>query len=293
MTTFIENYRKACDPRYFLTFASGMSSGEKNLLRMLTQFRYMLKGPTADSKGIYLQNSFNGKERFCDSFFLFLDEIDLTYHVEWQRLIISMLTTVLPKMFREAYFPEEDKNAEKGEDNPGCKDIQVILATHSPLILGDFPKASVVYLQDPQKNKQVLQNSTFGDNLYTILKNGFFMNDTIGEFAKRKINNAAGWCAIVRDYFVKKKQGIQKGDRKKEEQWRNQFDDQYKIMELLPPGILQNKLKLELEECANWLGKPYPEKNQDDPAILKKRIEELEARLDLANKGHKREIKDE
>lgn len=288
MISFIENYRKACDPRYFLVFVSGMSSGEKNLLRMLTQFRYILKGPTAESKGIYLENAFNGREKYCDTFFLFLDEIDLTYHVEWQRLIISMLTTILPQMFREEYFPEGDKNAKKGTDNPGCKDIQVILATHSPLILGDFPKASVIYLQDPQNNKIALQNSTFGENLYTILKNGFFMNDTIGEFAKRKINDIAIWCFTVRDYYAKKRVNSKNTDNEKEEQWKNELKEKYEIMQLLPPGILQNKLKLELEDCARMLDDTWQRYEQDDPVILKKQIEELKAQLSLERNGSKR-----
>lgn len=371
--SFLEAYRQICNPRYFLVFLSGMSSGEKNLLRMLTQFRYMLKGPSqyhAHKNGIFLLNKFPQKECLCDSLFLFLDEIDLTYHVEWQRVIISMLTTVLPIMFKKKYFEEDDAEC-------GCHDIQIILATHSPLILGDFPKASVIYLKD---NNQATQNSTFGENLYTILKDGFFMNDTIGEFAKRKINTVAEWCSSTREYYEQKRKnddmrkdlcntfqqhytstqllpsgktrdrlikklhrcanilGIPNTTRESvintssetnlnqkdddsvsksnkstirsidnwcstvEEYFKqidtnsklktelcNTFIKQYEIMQLLPPGIIQNKLILELKECTRKLDIHYPEDKQDTPVMLKKYIDELKVQLELERKLHKEE----
>lgn len=59
-------------------------------------------------------------------------------------------------------------------------------------------------------------------------------------------------------------------------------------MQLLPPGILQNKLKLELEDCARMLDDTWQRYEQDDPVILKKQIEELKAQLSLERNGSKR-----
>ena len=107
--SFLDLYRKISEPTYFLVFTSGMSSGEKNLLRMLTQFRYALDGPsvysmnaTKDNTDNSLKNEFpDQRKEVCDTLFVFLDEADLTYHPEWQRIFISKLTAILPRIFRD------------------------------------------------------------------------------------------------------------------------------------------------------------------------------------------------
>lgn len=300
---FLELYRKASCFTYFLVFSSGLSSGEKNMLRMLTQFRYAFDGPSVYPDNVtdennttdVLRNIFFIKEQnkftlsdniLCDSLFLFLDEADLTYHPEWQRQFVSVLTAILSKMFRNPYS-EKDKSS-------GCKDIQVVLATHSPLMLGDFPKASTIYLKRDASTGNITEvtnqnhQSTFGENLYTMLKDSFFMDDSVGEFAKRKINSAAEWCGKVRS-LVDRQKGLQ---RKKSElesgNWKpeqtNNIDAEADIQvlrdrelaalrreqeqlnqekealsgmwkchnetaKLLSPGIIQNKLTNELAIC--------------------------------------------
>ena len=65
--------------------------------------------------------------------------------------------------------------------------IQLILTTHSPLILSDIPINNIIFLkknETPFEGKQ-----TFSQNIHTILYDSFFLNKsgTIGAFAKRKI----------------------------------------------------------------------------------------------------------
>lgn len=299
---FITSYRLASSFTYFLSFSSGLSSGEKNMLRMMTQFRYALDGPAVYPDDVtseanthdflhnilfeYGNNGFYAaKDLSCDTLLLFLDEADLTYHPEWQRQFVSVLTAILPEMFRDPY-------SEKNEQS-GCKDIQVILATHSPLMLSDFPKASTIYLKRNTSTGNITEvttqgyQSTFGENIYTILKDSFFMDDSVGEFAKRKINDAAEWCGRVRSLVNQKKKlekkekelrsDNEKGDQtqennKSEEKLlrEQELDAIHKELEillhdkeelvgalnrhkatamLLPPGIIKNKLINELTIC--------------------------------------------
>lgn len=191
-TEFLDKYRAICGQHYFLTFSSGLSSGEQNLLRMLTQFRYLIEGPAYEGDNDRKEGVFNSffdgsKEdqlQKCDTLFLFLDEADLTYHPEWQRRFISILNEVLPEMF-----------------NKHIKDIQIILTTHSPLMLGDLPEASAIFLNRAAnglfQSDSSMRMSTFGMDLYSILKDGFFMNDAIGEFAKQTINRIMINCEVV------------------------------------------------------------------------------------------------
>ncbi|MBR5948334.1 MAG: AAA family ATPase, partial [Clostridia bacterium] len=188
---FLNRYRSIVRNDYFLTFSFGLSSGEKNILKMLTQFAYIIEGeryPGDKESGrnrIVNQFSVNDQdETECDTLLLFFDEADLTYHPEWQRRFVGILTEVLPKMFGKY-----------------VKDIQVILATHSPLMLSDFPDASTIYLKHGRDGLVCCDNSgnmsTFAQNIYYILRDGFFLNDTIGDFAMKKLNEVAEWCRQV------------------------------------------------------------------------------------------------
>ena len=311
---FLEKYRWTTYFTYYLSFSAGMSSGEKNMLRMLTQFRYALNdqgdsrehAETEKESRIKLMNrellkTASKEERkkyeVCDTLYLFLDEADLTYHPEWQRKFVSGLTTVLPRMFQDPYNDhEEDRNL-------GCKDIQVILATHSPLMLGDFPKASSIYLkkdkllQEDETQPEVSnagvtkvydrgQQSTFGENLYTMLKDGFFMDDTIGEFAKRKIEEIAKWCGDTRKMLEKAKQSeaVKKKYKEPSNAEKEALFDELKthrqIVDLLPPGIIRNKLHAELDGCARLLGPAYEKKVLDEKRErLKRELAAVEERL--------------
>lgn len=128
----------------------------------------------------------------CDSVILFIDEADLTYHPEWQRQFISIITEFLPRIFTDPYY---------AGSGSGCKDIQIILSTHSPLILGDFPAASVTYLRRQEDGTNQIDNCrqviTFGENLYTILRDSFYLkNGAVGEFARRKIEQVLNTSRI-------------------------------------------------------------------------------------------------
>ena len=229
---FLEHYREASRTGYYMLFSTGLSSGEKNLLRMITQFRYVLTNPvgsdivTEANEPINngLINQFENYQKddnvveVCDTLFLFLDEADLTYHPDWQREFVSLLTAILPRMFESKYG---------GKEKYGCKDIQVIMATHSPLLLSDIPKQSCVFMKaSRENNKEAKQTDkgnetnadndqtvaqgkdankeqtdparvvlvdnaiipqTFGANIHGILNNSFFVSRTIGEFAYKRI----------------------------------------------------------------------------------------------------------
>lgn len=290
---FLDRYRLVSNRFYFLSFSAGLSSGEKNILRMLTQFRYAIDGPIVYSENtaedeenrIGLRNVFFGSafsHEFCDTLFVFLDEADLTYHPEWQRNFISLLTAFLPKLIRDPYRADDN-------EGPGCKDIQVFLATHSPLMLGDFPKVCTIHLK---RNGGVAEvdsspwQSSFGQNLYTILKDGFFMDDTIGEFAKQKINTVVEWCRDMRPELQdirekEKKQGkpLSAPEIDILEKSKVDLNKHRRIVDLLPPGIIRNKLNTELDSCAQLI---YDKKDKRE--MLNSEKARLEKQLKRVNK---------
>lgn len=267
MVEFLNKYRSICNFHYFLTFSWGLSSGESNLLRMFTKLRYLLSGPTSyddlvddreHEKNRIINWFKHGEDIVCDSLVVLIDEADLTYHPDWQRSFVSVLTTFLPQIYKDPYFED---------DEYGCKNIQIILTTHSPLMLGDFPTGSVIYLKNVggsvfvEKDKGI---NNFGQNLYTILKDGFFMKRSIGEFTHRKL------CAVIKE--------INSINEKTEEYKTEKLDSYQRIINHLPRGIIREKLQQEIDECRRRF-----EGDDKQKRLMKKKEELLRQLQDINN----------
>lgn len=104
---------------------------------------------------------------------ILLDEAENSYHPEWQRQFVKMLTDYLIAMYH------------KREE---VKEFQVVLTTHSPILLSDIPVSCTNYLYRDEKRGDVLlakdQPETFGANIYDLYKDSFFMKKgVVGQFA--------------------------------------------------------------------------------------------------------------
>lgn len=82
----------------------------------------------------------------------------------------------------------------EGTDS-GCRDIQIILTIHYPLMLGDFLTACVFYLKKDKDSFVTVESNSvlqpFGQNLCTLFKGGFYLqNGTIGALAKKNQKRA-------------------------------------------------------------------------------------------------------
>ncbi|MDR6527211.1 AAA family ATPase [Chryseobacterium rhizosphaerae] len=107
-----------------------------------------------------------------ENIYILLDEIELYFHPEYQRLFINELLLKISKI--------KFKN---------LKNINFLFVTHSPFILSDIPKNNVLFLEKGKPIK-TMNEDTFASNIHTLLQHGFFLNSVpIGEFAKDKINH--------------------------------------------------------------------------------------------------------
>ncbi|KAF1299374.1 hypothetical protein BAU15_01635 [Enterococcus sp. JM4C] len=125
---------------------NGVSSGEFALLNLFGRI-------------------YSKKNKLIEKDILFLvDEVDLGLHPEWQRLWIHIVPYFLKKIL-------------------SGKEIQLIITTHSPIVLSDFTKNNVILI-----GEHTIEEETFGQNIYTLMVNGLFLKNTIGEYANIKIN---------------------------------------------------------------------------------------------------------
>lgn len=147
--TNIENCELVYEVFGVLSFSwDGLSSGEMSILNLLGRL-------------------YSGKKNYgnISNKLLLVDEVDLGLHPEWQRLWVS---DVLP-LISEILCSDD-------------QELQIIITTHSPIILSDILNQDIIYLGDGE-----LQEKTFGQNIYTLFNNSFFLDDVQGKFVSDKL----------------------------------------------------------------------------------------------------------
>lgn len=157
-------YDKTNFPYPYFSFNFGLSTGEFNFLNIFANIHIALTEQNLTATG----------ELDCTNVLLFFDEADLSLHPKWQREYVNWITMFVSSCAQK------------------CK-VQVIIATHSPIMLSDFPMDNVLYLYEGKTISRLStqrKNSTFGNNIHTLFLDSFFLNDigTMGAFAQKKIN---------------------------------------------------------------------------------------------------------
>lgn len=152
---------------------------------------------------------------------LLIDEIDLYMHPEWQRKLVDNLIAELSRQYQE-------------------KEIQIILTTHSPLVLSDIPKQNTIYLQPKNgvlyKDINISQRETFGANIHTLLNDAFYLSSTLGEYAQQKIKKASEDLVNLRKEPTN-------------ELLRATCKDYMLLIELIGEPLIQNKMRNLYLEC--------------------------------------------
>lgn len=107
-------------------------------------------------------------ERGCGEYInLFIDEPDADLHPEMQTKLISWMVSMM---------------------DGKSKHFNVLISSHNPLILSDFPRRRVIFIGDKLVSKE--KSKTLGANVYDLYKNSFLVTNAISEFIKKKIESA-------------------------------------------------------------------------------------------------------
>ncbi|MDL2277398.1 ATP-binding protein [Parabacteroides sp. OttesenSCG-928-G07] len=143
---------------------TSLSSGEKQMLNSTSAVIYHLQNINSVSESQELI-----KYKYVN---LILEEIELYFHPDYQRSFIKSLLKLI-----------DNSNLNR------INGINIIFVTHSPFILSDIPKRNVLFLKEGKPTYE-MQENTFGANIHSLLKNGFFLDTLpIGDFAHEKINS--------------------------------------------------------------------------------------------------------
>lgn len=219
----------------------GLSSGELGLLKSFTNL-YLAKKVIEKSPGRGIQKN---------NVLLLLDEVDLGLHPEWQRKWISTALPIIEKIF-------DDKH------------LQVIIATHSPIFLSDIYRENILFLsKDNEEFKEKSFEKTFGQNIYTLFKNSFFLQDVMGEYAYNTIKDTIEFLTFKinqTDGNLNLNSLFNSLDETKREKMAK------KIIDSVGEPIIANQLK-------ELFYRAFPNKN-DESIEIRNRIAQLQKKLE-------------
>ncbi len=152
---------------------SELSSGEQQMIFNINTITYHLYNIQS------VHNNQNSINRISyANVAVILDEIELYYHPEMQRTLISNILDALELV--------------KAKDSKGIESISLCFLTHSPFILSDIPNSNILKLKLNKLGKSEIKENneqTFGANINDLMADSFFLEKTLmGSFAEKKIN---------------------------------------------------------------------------------------------------------
>ncbi len=152
----------------------------------------------------------------CNNMWFLLDEPDNTFHPDWKRRTIQDFLDIC-----SIY----DIN------------FQMLISTHSPIMLSDVPKQAAILLKTAEKKEygdtikikqqSLPKSSPFGQQIYTLFNDAFFMKQGItGSFADMKIRDVYNNLDRIEAQFSER-------EKNWEEKKSNEFDYDLKICETI------------------------------------------------------------
>lgn len=192
--------------------------------------------------------SVDKKKSDCNqNIILVLDEVDAYFHPKYQINLVDDLVRIVSEVLKDYY-------------------VQIIFTCNTPLELSDLPASNICYLENGKLLKENNEMPTFGSNVCNLLKNNFYINSTMGTFAKKKIDETIKFLTDRDDTCI------------------SQEEVRY-IISIIGEPLIKDKLQ-------NMYYKKYPNElpsEYDTVSFYKRTIQELQTHL---TNGKKINIKD-
>ena len=121
-----------------------------------------------------------------NGFWWYIDEPEAYLHPEWCRTFINDYINAY-KAVKE-YLISIRGYSTNGTFNPD-KRFTLVFATHTPFLLSDLTNDYIIYLEKENGRTKIrnAEKESFAGNIGEMYNTNFFMQNTIGEFARSKI----------------------------------------------------------------------------------------------------------
>ncbi len=205
-----------------------MSSGERQFIYTMSTFVYHIKNILS------IQQSNRVRYRSIN---LVLDEVELCFHPEYQRLFVDNLIRTIQRL----------------KLNTHCA-FNILIATHSPFVLSDIPMSNILHLKNGNVQSKEQFKNPFGANINDILYQSFFLeNGFIGEYARKKILKAIALLGRPLESIIKEKANIEEcisfvGEPIIQKQLQSLFNEKFGVQDEKDIEIEHLKRKIELLE---------------------------------------------
>lgn len=230
------------------------SAGQYAKFSFLAKLQWFLDG---DKEEIQRYNELTGDFMFSEeevlldgeTALIFIDEGEIYYHPEWQRGYIKLLLEMV---------------------NARRKKVQIIVTTNSPFIISDILGEDITYLSEDkinEKNKKRDRECTLGQNIHKLLRDNFFMQYTIGEYARELIENIMLCLNEEKEHDESNR--AEKILKLYFDEIRNYYDAFHLLIDQIGEPVYKNTLKKMLDLS------PFAEENKD----IEKQIRELEEKI--------------
>lgn len=218
----------------YMFFSWNLSSGEYARWSMFAKIYYQL---------IEIKNRLKYS---TENLIILFDEADMLLHPEWQQNFVEHIIAFMKMMF------------------PNIQ-TQIIIATHSPIMLSDIPKQNTILIEkNPETGKidTIDGSETFAANIFSLYQDSFFIKNTgIGSFAKSKLID------MVND--IHKKDG---------DNYKYSNEELLKLIDLVGDVYLRAKLKNEF-----FLYRSSTDKEKEENMVAQMRTELREKETELLN----------
>lgn len=214
---FFSHYNKTCHGFYYLNFSWGLSTGENNLLSLYSRLYSVLEANPRGGSTRGVINHFAPDVK-CNNVLLLIDEADLSYHPKWQIRYVDVLLEIVADLYRD------------------CQ-VQIIMTTHSPILLSDVPKGNVIYLKNGKDDSFNKHKETFGQNIHTLFTDAFFLHKSIGDFSGRIIKEVGNDL-----------EELAKGSRKQNKKFSRKLKYYKSITSIIGEPVIRKAFEFKLEE---------------------------------------------
>jgi energy-coupling factor transporter ATP-binding protein EcfA2 len=225
-----------------------LSSGQLQLIQSVQSSIYHLNN---------LESYKNSTENISikyQNILIFFDEIELYFHPEYQRNIISYFLKELDQIKLEL-----------------IRNIHIVYVTHSPFILSDIPHSNQLHLKQGRSIPVI--NKTFAANIYELLQDTFYLESNIGKYSEEIINEILSELNLI--YTLK----VSGENEEKLIAHKNIFIEKkyFLIINIIGDKIVRNKLLSIYHQC-------FEEDTTSRKAFLKAQLAKIELELKKLNR---------
>lgn len=197
-----------------------LSSGQLQLIQSIQSSIYHINNLES-----YQKSTHNSSVKYKNILLVF-DEIELYFHPEYQRNIISHFIWELDQIKLNL-----------------IKSLHILYITHSPFVLSDIPHINQLNLKEGSPAS--IKDKTFSANIYELLQDSFYLESPIGAYAEKIIDELlVNLNKILEIKESGKDKKILRTLRKKENK-----EIYFKTINLIGDRIVRNKLLDMYEKC--------------------------------------------